>query len=192
MAQRTKERGFTLVEMIVAVALFSIVMVVCVATLLSLVNANRKAQALQSVMNNLNVTVDGMARAIRQGHTYHCGSVTPITSPRDCSSNGDNQMIVFEAYGGDRNNALNQIVYKLDTVNNQILKSTDSGQNYVAVTSPEVTIDDLRFYVIGSTVGDTSQPTVIITVKGTAGSSNVKTTTSFHIQVSAVQRLLDL
>src|SRR3989344_8697452 len=53
-------RGFTLVEMIVAIALFSIVMVVSVGALLALVTANRKAQALQSVMNNLNIALDGM------------------------------------------------------------------------------------------------------------------------------------
>src|SRR3989344_4477196 len=62
--------GFTLVEMIVAVALFAIVMVVAVAALLSLTAANRKAQAIQSVMNNLNIAVDGMVRNLRMGSNY--------------------------------------------------------------------------------------------------------------------------
>src|SRR3989344_5257439 len=64
------QRGFTLVEMIVAIALFSVVMIVCVGALLALVNANRKAQALQSVMNNLNIALDGMVRSVRMGNSY--------------------------------------------------------------------------------------------------------------------------
>ena len=49
LAAPTANSGFTLVEMIVAVALFAVVMLISVAALLSLVDANRKAQALQSV-----------------------------------------------------------------------------------------------------------------------------------------------
>ena len=61
------DSGFTLVEMIVAVALFAVVMLISVAALLALVDANRKAQALQSVMNNLNIALDGMVRSVRMG-----------------------------------------------------------------------------------------------------------------------------
>ena len=56
--------------MIVSVALFAIVMLVCVSTLLALTAANRKVHALQSVMDNLNVTLDGMVRDIRMGSVY--------------------------------------------------------------------------------------------------------------------------
>ena len=45
-----QQDGFTLIEMLVSIALFAIVMVVCVGALLSLVTANKKAQALESVM----------------------------------------------------------------------------------------------------------------------------------------------
>src|SRR3989344_5136440 len=74
--------GFTLVEMIVAVALFAIVMVVAVAALLSLTAANRKAQAIQSVMNNLNIAVDGMVRNMRMGTNY-----IGATAGEGCESN---------------------------------------------------------------------------------------------------------
>src|SRR3989338_5238251 len=83
---RNTSRGFTLVEMIVAIGLFSVVMVVCVGALLSLVNANRKAQALQSVMNNLNIALDGMARSVRMGNTYDgsTGCVGNTGGANDC------------------------------------------------------------------------------------------------------------
>ena len=56
--KRYANAGFTLIEMIVAIALFAVVMLVSVSTLLSLVAASRKVQALELVMNNLNITLD--------------------------------------------------------------------------------------------------------------------------------------
>src|SRR5438552_13144631 len=89
-------RGFTLVEMIVAVALFAVVMLVSVGALLSLVGASRKAQALQSVMNNLNISLDGMVRSIRMGSEYDgsqsCSGNT-TSAPKDCT--GGTPIFVF-------------------------------------------------------------------------------------------------
>jgi len=187
------KRGFTLVEMIVSVGLLSIVMLVSVGALLALTGANRKAQALQSVMNNLNVALDGMVRSIRMGSNYHCGTGVFIgTNNLDDCSNG-NTVFIFKPFGGNPN----QWVYRFDTDGtycgtNQICKSVDSGTHYVALTSPEVTIDSMRFYVQGTTPGDTEQPKAVITVQGTAGAANIKTKTTFSIQATAVQRLLDL
>src|SRR3989344_8318173 len=77
--------GFTLIEMIVSIALFAVVMTVAVGALLSLTGANKKAQALQSVMNNLNISVDSMVRNIRMGREYNCGGGSGTA---DCSTGG--------------------------------------------------------------------------------------------------------
>jgi prepilin-type N-terminal cleavage/methylation domain-containing protein len=187
-----RSRGFTLVEMIVAVGLFSFVMLVSVGALLALTGANRKAQALQSVMNNLNVALDGMVRSIRMGSDYHCGSGGIFTDPLDCL-NGDTTL-VFESFGGDSNNSGDQWVYSYYSSDSRIYKSVDGGAHNFALTSPEIIIDrdSMKFYVVGTTKGDTEQPKVVITAQGTAGSANLKTKTTFSIQATAVQRLLDL
>lgn len=190
---QSDSRGFTLVELIVSVGLFAIVMLVSVGALLALTGANRKAQALQSVMNNLNIALDGMVRSIRMGSNYHCGAGAFIGSGNldDCP-NG-NTVFVFKPFDGTPN----QWGYLFDTDGsycgqNRICKTVDGGTQYVALTSPEVTIDSMKFYVLGTTPGDTTQPKVVITVRGTAGAANMKTTTTFSIQATAVQRLLDL
>lgn len=188
------EAGFTLVEMIVAVALFAIVMLVCVGALLALVNANRKAQALQSVMNNLNIALDGMVRSVRMGSTYHCGiggAFAPL-SPTDCGS-GDSAF-AFEPYGNLSSDP--PWVYVFDRTGSycgeaRLCKSLDGGVNFIAISAPEVSIDDLQFYVVGTTAGDTTQPKVVIVIKGTAGLKQSNRTT-FHIEATAVQRVLDL
>jgi hypothetical protein len=60
------------------------------------------------------------------------------------------------------------------------------------VTSPDVTITNLTFYVIGTKPGDGVQPRVIIDIQGSAGNPGVQNSTTFHLQANAVQRVLDL
>ena len=184
--------------MIVSVALFSIVMVVCVGALLSLVNANRKAQALQSVINNLNIALDGIVRNARMGSTYHCGAVSSPLSPADCRRSGDTTF-AFEPFGSTFNSQTNTWskqpwVYTFGNDENGVgrIYKSENGEISVPITAPEVSITDMTFYVVGAARGDTIQPKVLIVIKGTAGIQGSTARTSFHIQATAVQRLLDL
>jgi prepilin-type N-terminal cleavage/methylation domain-containing protein len=190
------QRGFTLVEMIVAVGLFAIVMVVCVSALLSLVNANRKAQALQSVINNLNIALDGIVRSARMGSNYHgaggdasCGA-SDYQTAHDCVNGGT--ILAFEPYGNTP--ADPPWIYSFQKDQNGVgrIYKQENGGMPIAITAPEVSIDDLEFFVVGTTPGDSIQPKVVIVIKGTAGVPGSKAQTTFHVQATAVQRLLDL
>ncbi len=177
--------GFTLVEMIVAVALFGVVMLVSVTALVALVDANRKAQALQSVINNLNIAIDGMSRSIREGSNYRCGS----SGGSDCTGGGS--IIYFEPYGGDSLLASDDWVYEFR--DGRIFKSENGNTSgEVAITAAEVTIDSVQFYVFGSQRGDAVQPKVMMVVKGSAGTTKANVKTTFHVQSTAVQRILDI
>ncbi|MBI2611100.1 type II secretion system protein [Candidatus Kaiserbacteria bacterium] len=193
-ARVRNERGFTLVEMIVAVGLFAVVMLVSTAALLALVGANRKAHALQSVMNNFSIALDGMVRSIRMGSEYHCGS-GDITATQSCELGSTK--FAFKPFCEGDCDPLERWVYVYDTNGTfcgqgRLCKSENNGGNYYAVTAGDVAIEDFTFYVVGTTRGDTTQPKVVIAVSGTAGGTNVKTTTSFSIQATAVQRILDI
>ena len=76
-------KGFTLVEMITAVAIFSLVMVIGMGALLNVLHANKQTQAIQTAVNNLNLAMEMMSREIRTGYYYHCGS-GDYTLTRDC------------------------------------------------------------------------------------------------------------
>lgn len=190
----SQNRGFTLVEMIVAVGLFAVVMVVSIGALLTLVEANRRAQALQSVMNNLNVAVDGMVRSIREGSGYNCGSIPVGNATADCTEGEDLfAFIPFHTGATDPDHWLFWFETDANGVG-RLYKSQDGTRTGgLPITAPEVNIESVIFYVIGSAygAGDIIQPKVTIVIKGTAG-QKVTARTTFHLQATAVQRVLDL
>ncbi len=191
-AEAKSRRGFTLIELMVAVGIFAIVMMVGVGALLSLVQINKRAQAINSVMNNVNSAIETMSRSIRVGTSYYCGSSISPPSPqapaptRDCAITGG-PLLSFEPAGGSANNANDQVVFRLNGT--QLERSLDSGATWVALTAPEVAIDSFTFYVTGSTRADAIQPRVLMRIKGSAVLPGG--TTSFTVQASVVQRLID-
>ncbi len=187
-AAAAPRRGFTLIELMVSVTLFIVIMLVAVGALLALVDANKKARALESVINNLNISLDGMVRAMRMGTLYNCGSNSiPDSGGGDCV-NGSTTFS-FAPYGSDTSEQSERWVYTFS--DSQIFRSKQGGSNAVAITAPEVSISDMHFYVIGTVPRDIVQPKVVLVVKGVAGPS-VKTQSTFYIQATAVQRALDL
>lgn len=187
--RHTDSRGFTLIELTVSVALFIVIMLVAVGALLSLVDANRKARALESVINNLNVTLDGIVRAARMGSVFNCGGAG-IPNPAvgaDCAEGATT--FSFAPYGSDAEDQAERFVFTF--VNSQLYRSTQGGSNPVAITAPEVVITDLDFYVVGTASGDVIQPKVVVVLKGIAGPSQ-KTQSTFYIQATGVQRTLDI
>lgn len=201
-------KGFTLIEIMVAVSIFAVVMLVGVGALLTMVEVNKRAQGINSVMNNLNAAIEQMSRSIRVGSTYYCGdsSVEPspseLAQPRDCGDNGG-LLLAFEPTGGDPEDVDDQTVYRLNGT--QLERSLCSGADqlcgsenekdgaWVSITAPEVIITDFKFYVKGTVPlsnGDTEQPRVVMTVKGTANVQGGPT--SFTVQSSVTQRLLDI
>lgn len=62
--------GFTLIEMIVSLALFSVVVTISVGALLTLIASNRQLQDEQAVLTNLSFALDSMSREIRTGSAY--------------------------------------------------------------------------------------------------------------------------
>jgi prepilin-type N-terminal cleavage/methylation domain-containing protein len=180
-------RAFTLIELMMAMVLFGVVTVISTAALLSIVDASRKAQAIQSVMSNLNVALDGMVRSVRMGSTYVV------------SSGG--KKLEFTPYGASPLDATQKWVYEwrdtnadgtADALVKEYFPSGFPARIAVPVTAPEVEITYMRFYADGESDADGKQPRVLFVVRGKAGTEKQKTTTTFSIQASATQRIIDL
>lgn len=182
------QAGFTLVEMITAVAIFALVMVVAMGSLLNVLGANKQSQAIQTAVNNLNLAMEMMSREIRTGYNYHCGECSGsfCSDTQDCVS-GDNS-IAFEPYNGNLSLYNDQVIFKLS--DNQIFKSEDGGNSFLPLTSRELYLEDLTFIVVGSDAYDEIHPKVLITTSGYVVSGS-QTKTYFNLQTTVSQRLID-
>lgn len=180
-------RGFTLIEIMVALAIFAIVMTIAAGSLLTIVNANRKSQSLQSVMNNLAFAMENMVRNMRTGTAYHCGSSGNLETPQNCS--GGDDFLALEAVGGSPGSSSDQVVYRLNGA--RIEKSENGGASFLPITAPEIEVTNLSFYVEGAALGDGEQPKIIMTIAGEAGAS-ARTRTDFSLQTTISQRILDI
>src|SRR3989338_8177129 len=69
-----KKNGFTMLELIVAVGVFSVVAMLSVSSLLSLTGAQKKALAIQSVQDNLRVALRAIQTDIISGDFFYCGA----------------------------------------------------------------------------------------------------------------------
>lgn len=177
-----RQTGFTLIELLFSTALLSVIMMISIGTLLALVDANRKAQALQSVTNNLSFTLDSMTRTIRTGYNYYCSvdglGWTPGATA-DCTAG--NYFDFIDRFG-------KRVTYR--NAANKIERNYDS-KGWVAMTASEVTVTGMRFVVTGAKNTDAVQPTVTFMIQVTAG-ADPSTMTRFNLQTTVTQRILDI
>lgn len=197
-----REKGLTLLELIISVGVFSIVVLVGTAAFISVLNSARKAQAFQSVMHSFDAVLEEMSRNIRTGTAYHCGddSVVPYNKVRDCD-NGDDYF-AYESGIGDPNDSSDQVVYRF--IGSRMEQSVDGGapSTFFSVTPPNVVIEDATFYVKGSlcepvsghpecgAAGDDIQPHVVFVLTGYVETKSLKT--PFVLQTTFTQRRLDI
>lgn len=106
-----KNSGFTLIEIIVSMALFVVVAVVSLGALLKVIDANTKAQTLKTAVTNLNFTMESMVRELRVGSNYYCIEATEefqtlgispftettLSSPLGCDLTGGAWVLAFNS-----------------------------------------------------------------------------------------------
>lgn len=201
-----KHGGFTLLEMIVSLAVFSVALFIATSTFLSVVNSDRKSHSTRIATDNLNLTLEDMSRRIKTGLNYNCSGNAGVA---DCvPTTNPSSIIAFDDQTGTR------IVYKRGVGSGAIVGGTsasgcgtgagygvtqgcilrsDGGAAFLPITSQEIDITALRFFVVGSalyTSGDRNQPTIVVAVDGSLG-NQTSTKVSFKMQTTITQRAYD-
>ena len=193
--------GFTLIEMLVALSLFTIVVTIAVGSFLSLIGASKGVQGQQSVMTTLTFVLDSMTREMRTGTNYWCGSRAALQTPAAVSATQDCENSVVTDRGvsfiesGSSLTAVatsKRIAYYVDTstATRTIMRKVGSGTPQ-SVVSDGITITNAQFFVTGTDrlgVGaDINQPTITIILE--ARDETGATTT---LQTTVTQRELDI
>lgn len=203
MMQSSSQRnnGFTLIEMLVALSLFTIVVTIAVGAFLSLIGASKSVQGEQSVITTLTFVLDSMTREIRTGTNYYCNTRSVLDDPsqvststvRDCATGSDGLSFVEAGSSITTGAASARIAYYYDnssSTNRTIMRKVGNGAPQ-SIVSDGITVTNAQFFVTGSTrLGsgtDTNQPTVTIVLE--ARDENGATTT---LQTTVTQRELDI
>lgn len=177
MQQKTrKQSGFTLIEMIVSLGVFSVVVTIAVGALLILIATNRQLQNEQSILTNMAFALDSMTRELRTGSHYYCVSSDARTGTglvfdntpsyydldnlgqgavQDCFDGrqpaSDNFQGVAFYEGGDSitGTTNNRILYYFDRTDNKIYRRVGTGAPE-SIVSDGIHIVNAEFFVTGS------------------------------------------
>ena len=79
-------KGFSLVEMLVAVGIFMSIMTIAISSLISIIAANKKAQSIKSTIDSVTFAVENISRDMRVGSYYQCWDGQSFG--QDCSAGG--------------------------------------------------------------------------------------------------------
>lgn len=175
--------GFTLLEMLISIGIFSVLVIATIGITLSVTQAQIKAANIQVLQDNIRFSVELMTKEMRTGSNFvisgYCTAVP-------------NAEISFEGNSGDR-------AYFLDSSTNIIMRlkqkiaSAGDCLNASALTSEEISVNDLGFRLTGHAIGPTDgQPKITIIMSLTSKSPKLQLESSMNLQTTVIQRLRDL
>lgn len=201
------ERGFTLVEMIVALGIFAVVALVAVGALTKIIDANRKSQTLKSAINNISFALESMSREIRLGTNYDCevsssGWTSVSLTKKNCPVSGGSsgQLLAFKSSKPDPSDPSCNLIfaYRFNNTDKTLEKAEqksctdiiDEGSgsghaNFSPVTSVKVKINSYKLFVSE----DSKYPLVYIRVNASAG-DRIKDETTVDVQTTISPRLM--
>jgi prepilin-type N-terminal cleavage/methylation domain-containing protein len=182
-------RGYTIIETMIAVSLFLIVVTIAMNSLLGANVSLNKAKDMRSIIDNLSFIMEDMTRNIRTGTNYRCDFV--IAEEAQSCSNG-RTFSFNETITGDR--WVYRIVSDDGGESFYIEKSTNGGSAYVRLTDSFVKMKaESGFSVLGAETqaqGDDQQPFVTIRLVGEISFKGI--VSPFNLQTSVSQRSIDI
>ena len=206
-------KGFTLIETLVSLALFSVVLVIAGGTIVSVIDVNKRNQLISSVVNNLNYSIDSMVRDIKTGYLYKCnyneGFNIDDSNGLKASSNKGEGICSHE-----QGLTLVSTISGVDTVVNYKWKAVPDGNGYIEKTVYEaglassysitdknnVNIESVKFVVKNpaaldcdplASSCDYGQPSVFVVIKGKAGNQTIEVS-KFYVQTLISQRVINI
>lgn len=200
----TYKKGFTLVEMLISVVIFSCVVTMAVGILVTVMNANKHVRSTSMSVGFVNTVLEKMFREVSAGSHYRCddgsafyayidedessGNLPPglknhLSNEATCSD--FKEAFIFEGIDGDISTPDDQIIYLFDSGNNTILYSQNGGDSYERLIDDRVVIENFEVKVVGSTI---RQSGVFMGVHGYVEEGNGKRV-EFAPQMMITQRI---
>lgn len=191
---KNNNAGFTLIELMVAIALFTTLVTIGIGALLNANAVHKKDQKIRSLMDNLSFIMEDMSTNIRTGSDYNQNvSNTDMTELSFINHNDDTNPLWKYSFV-EENNVVN--LYKSTPGHDDVYHITKSTLDDAILINPEEIVFDYGsgFDIIGaekeSISHDAQQPYVIIKLSGVIKYKD--DTIPFSLESSISQRLVDI
>lgn len=166
--KQNKEKGFTLIELVVAMTLFIVASTIISGIFIRSIRTQRQANHLTVLNSDSSLVIERINREVREGFDFSDPSTTDTCS----------DTLTFER---TINGSTKEISYTL--MDNNIQRKEGSGGTFQTLNSSEVNIDDLCFILTQETEDEPWR----ITMSMTAGSvdPNINYTSNIQTTISA-------
>lgn len=172
--------GFTLVEIMVSVAIFAIVTIITSGSFIVLANIYRKIQGNRAIIDNLNLAMDVMTLQVREGKGYDfpgCsgGNICPEIAFQEYEISGGEYIKTADiSYAVDDDSRLTQCVTEIYPDSKAI--------KCIPLTSKEIQIDNLSF------IKKNDNPLLVQVIMDGIAKNKVGLETEFLLQTTLTQR----
>lgn len=180
-------KSYTLIEVLVAVSIFTIIIAAPAGFLVGSLKGQQKALASQKLLDNTSYTLEYISRALRMAKKE-------LSSPPNCltvcgsgcnyeTNPPQNDSIKFIDY--------NEVCTEFFLEGTRLKESKDEIENYL--TSEDLEIISLKFKLSGESQADNDQPriTLFLEIKGGKGQTD-ELRPLIKIQTTISQRNLDV
>lgn len=196
----TKKGGFSLIELLVSVSLFTVVLTVAIGSLLVLIGANNRAQSMQQIMSDLSFAIDSISREVRTGRGLYCnesGEGIPSPDMDQFSTKDCEEGVYLSIYEGGQSltagESSNRITFRYNSSDERIERRLGDSAWY-PITATDVHVTDMFFYVADSATGDSGnevQANATVYIEGYVGDRETDES-SFAIQTTISRRIIDI
>lgn len=169
------EKGFTLVELLVAISIFSTVVAIGVGGFVHALRTQREVAGLVAAQSNASIALEQMVREIRTGYLFCTTPGSSAGTKNAVINNACTQGCVINGLVWTCNNILdfynadsNNVDYTL--TNGAIERSQSGADGYAPITGDNVLVKYLTFTIFGNTEGDHWPPRITVSM-GIAPSS---------------------
>ncbi|MDP3772382.1 MAG: prepilin-type N-terminal cleavage/methylation domain-containing protein [bacterium] len=179
--------GFTIIEIIVAVGLFTFVVIYAIGITISVTRAERKSSAIQAVQDNIRFSLELITKEMRTGSEFDLSTNCVSVLGQEITFRSTDAAVPYRTYYL-QNGTLKRIkAVSLPT-------GCSSAQD---LTSPnEVFVDVLAFNLHNASVVQATecdgQPTIVINMRLHSSEVLYGVATTMSLQTTIVQRLRDI
>jgi prepilin-type N-terminal cleavage/methylation domain-containing protein len=189
--RKTTYRGFSLVEMIVAMGVFSVVLILVVSVVVGVVGSLHKSIAVKDVLDNERFILELITKELRTGSDYRKVSTAPPGCP--AATVGGLEFTSF-----NQAPSLKRLYFRQNDVIWRIAMTSPGNINCTTsppeqLSSSDVVVDNMNFTVYGGTGGpNDGQPRVTVSIKMHSSDPKFGAKTSLNLQTTITQRTRDL